>query len=244
MANRRGATRPLSTSLAQSTKRIITEKRLQKHAGRSIVKPARKMKPGRGAAKGAAFERLIAKQFSLWVSGGKNPDLLWRSAGSGGRSTMRRKQTGRGIEYHASDIAPLHPDAAPFVDVFTLECKNYAALDLHRLFYEPGQSSIVKWWRQAWRDARSVGRKPLLVMRELRQAALIVVPSTGTTPDIAFVQLAGGSAVWVEDMRAHVILLDAVLRIPYVTFKNCHSNDIPSLADNGPTPDRKRTRLV
>lgn len=92
---------------------------------------------------------------------------------------MRRKQTGRGIEYHASDIAPLHPDAAPFVDVFTLECKHYKTARLTQVLVSTSSSVVAKWWQQARRDAASVRRIPLLVVKENNTPALIFMPCLG-----------------------------------------------------------------
>jgi len=46
------------------------------------------MRKGGGKAKGASFERDICRRLSLWVSAGKQEDVFWRSAMSGGRSTV------------------------------------------------------------------------------------------------------------------------------------------------------------
>lgn len=218
-------------------------------------KAKRTPKPGRGAAKGAAFERLMAKTFSRWISAGASEDLLWRSAGSGGRSTQRRKQTGKGIEYHASDIAPLHPDAAPFVDVFTLECKNYASIDLNQLFYTPAESTIAKWWAQAQRDAASVDRVPLLVVKELRRTELMVVPVSNTgrlSSLLTFLHKdkTQPGPVFIPALDAYVVPLAAVIAIKFTAFRECYEQPrhvrkpLPRDPDNGSPPDRRPRRRV
>lgn len=216
-------------------------------------KAKRTPRPGRGAAKGAAFEREIAKRMSLWISDGASKDLLWRSAGSGGRSTQRRKQTGKGIEYHASDIAPLHPDAAPFVDAFTLECKNYASLDLHQLFYMPQESTMAKWWAQACRDAASVDRIPLMVCKELRYPPLFVFPVKGlgrlSSILVSLHKQKGSPApMFIPALDAYVIDLEAILTLKFTVFREAFDHvikkPVPRATDNRPAPDRQPRRRV
>ena len=50
------------------------------------------MRKGGGKAKGSSFERLICKELSLWITGGEHQDVFWRSAMSGGRSTVAMKK--------------------------------------------------------------------------------------------------------------------------------------------------------
>jgi hypothetical protein len=46
------------------------------------------MRKGGGKQKGSQFERDVCRELSLWVSHGKQEDVYWRSAMSGGRSTV------------------------------------------------------------------------------------------------------------------------------------------------------------
>jgi hypothetical protein len=197
-------------------------------------KPARKRKAGMGSKKGAAFEREIAKQFSLWISNDKTQDLLWRSAGSGGRSTLRRKQTGKGIEYHASDIAPLHPDAEPFTGTFTLECKSYQALELRQIIYDWGSSRVAKWWTQAQRDAASVKRIPLMVVKENLKPALLVCQALQYPLMHDWAYLAGP--------RVYIVDLAKLLAtVPFNVFKALH---VSGTAHQRSAPDRQPIRRV
>lgn len=155
---------------------------------------------------------------------------------------MRRKQTGRGIEYHASDIAPLHPDAAPFSDVFTLECKNYSSIDLHQLFYAVSdKSTISKWWAQACRDAASVERWPLMVVKELRREPLVVLREPSSLSHVIPRNMA---AVRVAEPEFVLVLLSSLLTLDYALFSHDYKIALPLLADHRPASHRKRQRLV
>lgn len=126
---------------------------------------ATKRKGTNGAAKGAAFERLMSRELSLWISAGKSDELLWRTGGSGARSTNRFKQ-GRGyLEHQTSDVGMAHPDAKPFTDRFVVECKFYKTIDLHRMFLEARSSVVGAWWKKVCGEAEAVGREPLLIVK-------------------------------------------------------------------------------
>lgn len=75
------------------------------------------------ARKGGNYERELCKEFSLWWTHGKNDDVFWRTAGSGGRATGRTK---RGQKTHGSygDIAAVNPIGAPLIDLLTIEVKR------------------------------------------------------------------------------------------------------------------------
>lgn len=79
-------------------------------------------------AKGGGYERELSEKFSLWWSDGKNDELFWRSAGSGGRATVRGKK-GMTVTAGAGDIIPVQKDAMPFGQVFCIEAKRgYSAV--------------------------------------------------------------------------------------------------------------------
>ncbi len=78
----------------------------------------------RGNRKGGVFEREICVVLSEWWSKGKNPDVFWRSQGSGGRDTMRFRKTGKGIEGHDGDISAMHKSGRRLPKLFTVELKR------------------------------------------------------------------------------------------------------------------------
>lgn len=149
-----------------------------------------KKKAVNGAAKGADFERLMARELSLWISAGKSDDLLWRSGGSGARSTSRfKKKGGKHLDYQSADIALVHPEAKPFADRFVTECKFYRQLDLHRMFHGARASLIGAWWSKVSREAANVHKEPLLIVKGNGLAPLIFstasrMQSTGLSNDV------------------------------------------------------------
>src|SRR5262245_60384849 len=83
--------------------------------------------------KGSAFEREVCRLISLWWSDGRYDDLVWRTAGSGARATVRSKK-GRRTTGHCGDIGSTHPLIDPFFRVVTVEVKRgYQAVTPHDL---------------------------------------------------------------------------------------------------------------
>lgn len=122
------------------------------------------MKGGAGKAKGSAFERAVCKQLSLYLSRGERDDLMWRSALSGGRATVRLRDdivTGN----QAGDISAIAPGAFEFCDRYFVECKHYRALQIDRGFL-CGTGSLIKFWRKAEFEASRYDKKPLLIARQ------------------------------------------------------------------------------
>ena len=59
-------------------------------------------------AKGSVFEREICKELSLWITSGERDDIFWRTAGSGGRATMRKK-SGKTTANQEGDVCATDP---------------------------------------------------------------------------------------------------------------------------------------
>lgn len=124
-----------------------------------------KTKLKNSSSKGGAFERLVCKLLSLWITEGKDADAFWRSASSGARSTNAVKRGKKAKEFQSSDIAPVSLAAYPLLNLFTIECKHYRTLQLDLLAYEVN-SKMRLFWQQAVRDADRVGKRPMLVARQ------------------------------------------------------------------------------
>lgn len=75
------------------------------------------------SAKGSSYERDLCRRLSLWWSEGEHDDLIWRTAGSGGRATVRRK-AGRRTVGHCGDLCATDPAAEALFRVFTFELKR------------------------------------------------------------------------------------------------------------------------
>ena len=129
----------------------------------------------KGAGKGQAFERLVCRQLSLWVSGGKQDDLFWRSAISGGRATVR---AAKGIATHVGgDICSTHPDGHKLTNRYFIECKHRKSLDLHAFMF--GKGRLFLYWLVARRQAIQHRRIPLLIAKQNNTPTLVVTPLFG-----------------------------------------------------------------
>src|SRR5579872_5481494 len=116
---------------------------------------------GYGKKKGAGYERHIANTLSLWISGGTNKNLLWRSAMSGGRSTVARKK-GEANAEQALDLSAISPEGDRLISKCCIECKNYKDLGLAR-FLLGMPSDLTTFWNETL-DAASHNKKyPILI---------------------------------------------------------------------------------
>lgn len=130
--------------------------------------------------KGAEFERLTCKLLSLWLSDLKREDLLWRSAMSGGRATVHKK-AGKttGISAHGGDIVATDPLGHRLTDKFSIECKNYADIELQKaVFRDTG--NFTSFWEQVVNEARDSKRRPMLIAKQTRQPTLLMLDRKGS----------------------------------------------------------------
>lgn len=129
--------------------------------------------------KGAQFERELCTGLSLWVSHGQKRDLFWRSAMSGGRATVGRTK-GHDLNRQAGDICSVSPEGHVLTDRFYIEAKYYKNLDLGALIF--GEGKLVGFWLDTCRHARKYGKRPMLVARENRRPALMLLPVASLVP--------------------------------------------------------------
>jgi hypothetical protein len=108
-------------------------------------------------AKGSSFEREVAKQLSLWWSGGERDDLIWRTAMSGGRATVRHRQ-GKRTAGQAGDLTATDDQALPLFKLVAFELKRgYAQCTLSSLMDRSDSIKPVemeRWIVQAKRSAK------------------------------------------------------------------------------------------
>jgi hypothetical protein len=74
-------------------------------------------------AKGGTFENEICRKLSLWWTEGSRDDVFTRTAGSGGRFTVRKK-AGKDTESQSGDITYNIPEGKPLLDCVSIECKT------------------------------------------------------------------------------------------------------------------------
>jgi hypothetical protein len=133
------------------------------------------MRPGGGKQKGADFEREVCKKLSLWVSRGEKEDLFWRSAMSGGRATVYRKQGKGQLARQAGDITATAPEGHVLTDQWYIECKFVADLRLDSWLLKD-EGDLARYWTTAKEEAKAHGRDPMMIVKQNRGEMLLVVP--------------------------------------------------------------------
>src|ERR1041385_6086225 len=138
----------------------------------SLKKRKRGKRKGKGIkGKGPGYEREICKILSLWISGGTNEDLFWRSAMSGGRATVAHRK-GK-INRQAGDICAVSPEAHHFTNFFFVECKRYKKLQIDK-FIIFNEGTLAKFWQVCVKQAADHGRRPMLIARENGMPTIVV----------------------------------------------------------------------
>jgi hypothetical protein len=134
------------------------------------------MRPGAGKQKGGAFERLCCRQLSAWVSNGTQDDVFWRSAMSGGRSTVAAIK-GKRLAMQAGDISCIAPAGQIFANKFFVEAKFYKKLDFIGLITNTG--NLAGFWSIAKKEAAYYKKVPFLVAKQNHQPAVICTNEIG-----------------------------------------------------------------
>ena len=136
------------------------------------------MRKGGGKQKGSAFERVVCKALSLWVSGGKLEDVFWRSAMSGGRATVARKK-GRSAEAAAGDISAVRPIGSALLSLFLVECKSYKDLQLHGMFDADMAGGICGMWKKLCIDSAALDKMPMMVAKQNGMKSFVLLNAAG-----------------------------------------------------------------
>lgn len=132
-------------------------------------------KKGGGKSKGGGFEREVCKKLSKWISNGKEDDLFWRSAMSGGRATVQRKK-GKILKRQAGDITATAPEGHIFTDYWYVECKFYKTLNFQGFMFSQ-RGPLAEFWRKAKRDAKRYDRIPMMIVKENFSPVIVIVPA-------------------------------------------------------------------
>jgi hypothetical protein len=134
------------------------------------------MRKGGGKQKGAQFEREVCVKLSKWLSRDTQEDVFWRSAMSGGRTTVAAKR-GKRLSNQVGDISCIHPIGNKFISTFAIECKYYADLDFKGLI--TGKGKLLEFWDEIYKQAHAHEKKPFLVARQNRIKPLICLTHNG-----------------------------------------------------------------
>lgn len=132
--------------------------------------------------KGSSFERKICKTISLWLTDGKRDDVVWRTAGSGGRATVRAKRSCRTANA-AGDMCATDPIAQPFIDKVLIEMKKgytngSERIDVLKLIDSPNSKKsvlLLQWWLKAKKEARFANREEVWIVFERDRGKAILM---------------------------------------------------------------------
>ena len=160
------------------------------------------MRPGGGKHKGGAFERTICRELSLWMSEGLHEDLYWRSAMSGGRSTVAAGK-GKRLAAQAGDISCVNELGHALTDQFLIECKSWKDLQFEGLI--KGTGNLTDFWLDTKRIADAYSKYPMLIAKQNQQPTIICLNNEGRS----FVW--GGFHLYVPDLDLYVILFNKFL---------------------------------
>lgn len=126
-----------------------------------------------GKVKGGNYEREISKNLSLWLSGGENDDLFWRTQNSGGRYTTRYKKK-LTLEGQSGDIASVRGNISnEFLKTFCVEIKFYKDINIWG-FITKAKDGVLDFWKQAYEQSKQAGREPILIVKQNYKPALLI----------------------------------------------------------------------
>lgn len=134
------------------------------------------MRKGGGKSKGSSFEREVCLRLSLWLTDNKHEDVLWRSAMSGGRSTVAFAK-GKRFSDQAGDICAVNPLGHALTDRFLAECKFYADLNFIGLLTSKG--NLVKFWQKASEQAAFYNKWPMMIAKQNAQPVIVCLSREG-----------------------------------------------------------------
>jgi hypothetical protein len=156
-----------------------------------------------GKQKGSAFERRVCVDLSLWLSQGKQEDLLWRSSMSGGRSTVAARK-GKRLATQCGDISAIHPTGSKLTDKFLIECKAYRDLNFAGLLLKRGK--LAEFWLATRKQAVQYKKHPMLIAKQNQQPIIVCVSREGQ-------QELGLAAHWmIPSMGLRVVLFEQFLK--------------------------------
>lgn len=162
------------------------------------------MRKGGGKQKGASFERQICKDLSLWISKGRHEDIFWRSAMSGGRSTVAAKR-GKKFASQAGDLSSVQAGGNAFIASFLVECKFYRDLRLAGLLTKTGK--LAEFWETVRRQGRVYQKLPMLIAKQNQLPVMVCL----TTAGLDMLGLRHHRALWAVRIDMHVVLLEDYL---------------------------------
>lgn len=132
-------------------------------------------------AKGGQFEREIAKQLSLWWSKGRRDDIFWRTSNSGGRASIRHKNS-KSTDGQYGDLCASDPLGLPLIRLLTFELKRgYSKSNPFDLLDRPPHAKLQTWEQwivKAERDCERSGSVTwMIIARRDKREAVVMLPN-------------------------------------------------------------------
>lgn len=176
------------------------------------------MRDGGGKAKGSEFERSICKKLSLWISNNQQEDIFWRSAISGGRSTVAAK-SGKRLAAQSGDISCIHPCGHAFAEAFFMECKFYSDLNYQGLL--TGKGNLIKFWLEATTQAAVYSKLPFMIAKQNQLPVTACLTRAGFERFVIRGRQARVSSPWLVSLAApqsdlYIMLFDEFLKMKFV----------------------------
>lgn len=185
------------------------------------------MRKGGGKQKGSQFERNVCVQLSLWISNGTQEDVFWRSALSGGRSTVAAAK-GKSLAQQAGDISAVSRVGAPFIETFYVECKFYRDLKFHGLMTGTGQ--LATFWDTAKAEAKRYEKLPFLIAKQ-NQLPVIACLSHSGLETLKIYQ--GRCVLTAPQLGMNILLFEDFLKYARFVEKNKEWKDSAHVALGG-----------
>lgn len=136
------------------------------------------MRAGGGHRKGGKAERLVAKDLSLWLTGGADYKQLVRSQASGG---WKASQQGPDAWRHLGDLAPNGDEGERFRRVFGVEVKHHRLINFWTLWRTNlKKNTVATWWKKLKKEIGKSGVEglhPMLVFRANSMPLMVAVPT-------------------------------------------------------------------
>ncbi len=162
--------------------------------------------------KGADFERRVAKHLSLWWTGGKHDDTIWRTSQSGGRATVRRRQ-GKRTSGQAGDLCSTDPASRGLFRLFAFELKvGYHQVTINDLIDRPPGFAFKKdgwdgWVEQAKAARLEAGAACWMIIHHRNRA------SGGKQPMVYFPTKLFPVLLWPVLQAGPMLTIDGVIRV-------------------------------
>lgn len=182
------------------------------------------------SSKGAGWEREICRALSQWWSFGLTEtfrdDIFWRTAGSGGMATNRKRTARKKTAEQYGDVQAVDPIGKPLTDFFLIELKrgynsdiNFCTLvDCPQSMKQP---ILVEWYLKMKKEMIWANRKgSLLFFKRDRRDAIVMmgIPTLHAIEkkvmmNLAYVPWIFCRCRWTEDVLVFIRMDDFLTQV-------------------------------